>query len=245
MDLAAVVLAAGLGTRLRPLTDLRPKSLCPVNNVPLVDWNIERVSRHASAVAVNVHHHRAQLEAHLEGRAHLSAELQEPLGTAGAIGNLKAWIADRPALVVNADSWHQDSLDELIGHWDGERPRLLVVADEERPDFDGRWRYASACLIPARIVNRLPAAPAGLFHEVFSREPLDLCRSSTAFYDCGTPAEYHAANIAASGGLNVIGEGARVEGDIERCVLWPNTVVEPGEKLRNAIRASREITLFV
>ena len=58
-ELAAVVLAAGAGTRLRPLTWLRPKALCPVENVPLVDLTVGWARVITSAVAVNVHHGRA------------------------------------------------------------------------------------------------------------------------------------------------------------------------------------------
>src|SRR5256885_11177075 len=96
-ELAAVVLAAGAGARLRPLTDLVPKALCPVNNVPLIDMALERVRSVSEHVAVNVHYRRQQLERHLAGRGvHLSAEEPEALGTAGAIGNLRDWIDGRP-----------------------------------------------------------------------------------------------------------------------------------------------------
>ena len=86
--LAGVVLAAGAGTRLRPLTRLRPKALCPVANVPLVDLALERVRPAVEAVAVNVHHGRAALEAHLADAAvHVSVEEGEALGTGGALGH--------------------------------------------------------------------------------------------------------------------------------------------------------------
>ena len=116
-DLAGVVLAAGLGTRLRPLTDLRPKALCPVNGVPLVDLALRRVSAQVlgepapsgaaltANVAVNAHHHADQVVQHLAGRAHVSVEQPIALGTAGALGRLRPWIDGRPALVVNADTW--------------------------------------------------------------------------------------------------------------------------------------------
>src|SRR5436305_3997812 len=97
-DLAAVVRAAGAGTRLRPLTRLRPKALCPVDNVPLVDLAIGWARTVTSAVAVNVHHGRAAMESHLAGRVHLSVEETQALGTAGGVANLKDWIDGRSAL---------------------------------------------------------------------------------------------------------------------------------------------------
>src|SRR5687768_3035588 len=91
-SVAGVVLAAGRGERLRPLTTIRPKPLCPVAGVPLVDLALARLAGSVGGVAVNVHHGRALMEAHLTGRVHLSAEVDEPLGTAGALGQLRGWI---------------------------------------------------------------------------------------------------------------------------------------------------------
>src|SRR2546426_4251176 len=77
-DLVGVVLAAGAGTRLRPLTDLLPKSLCPVAGVPLLDFALERVVDVTSDVVVNAHHGAAAVAAHVGGRARLSGG-EQPL----------------------------------------------------------------------------------------------------------------------------------------------------------------------
>ncbi|MGH9084755.1 MAG: sugar phosphate nucleotidyltransferase, partial [Acidimicrobiales bacterium] len=112
---AGVVLAAGAGTRLRPLTSLRPKALCPVGNVPLVDLAVERVRPAVEAVAVNVHHGREAMEAHLSTAAvHVSVEPDEALGTAGALGRLRGWIDGRGVLVVNADAWCPGALTSFV-----------------------------------------------------------------------------------------------------------------------------------
>ena len=95
-SLAGVVLAAGAGSRLRPLTRLRPKALCPVGDRPLVDHACDRAASVTSDVAVNVHHGRALVEAHLADRPlHLSVEADEARGTAGALGLLRPWIDGR------------------------------------------------------------------------------------------------------------------------------------------------------
>src|SRR3954470_6802900 len=151
--IAGVVLAAGLGSRLRPLTALRPKALCPVANVPLVDLAIARVEPHVDALAVNAHAHAAQVRAYVERRAHVSYEAQ-PLGTAGALGRLHSWIDGRAVLATNADAWHDFTLDALLDGWDGGKARVLVVHAAARGDF-GEWRYAGSCLLPARDVSAL------------------------------------------------------------------------------------------
>lgn len=240
-DLCAVVLAAGLGTRLRPLTDLRPKALCPVGNVALLDLALDRVEAVVGAgpdrVAVNAHHHADQMGAHVGARAHLSVEEPEPLGTAGAIGRLRPWIAGRDTLVVNADAWYGGTLDPLLV---GRGLRLLVVGDEARGDF-GDWRFAGASLLPWTAVRDLDPTPSGLYEVVwraaYERGEIELCEADGPFVDCGTPADYLAANLAASGGESVIGPGAVVDGEVVRSVVWPGSRVEAGERLVDCIRA--------
>ncbi len=248
-QLAAVVLAAGAGRRLRPLTDILPKALCPVDNVALLDLALERVRPLTSSIAVNVHHGRAQMEAHLSRvlpRVHVSIEAPEPLGTAGALGNLRPWIDGRPTLVVNADAWHRFDLSSLAAGWDGERLRLLVVEDPVRGDF-GPLRYCGAALMPWEEVRTLPAVACGLYEtswrDAWAEGRLDFVCVEGPFFDCGTPRDYLLANMAASGGRSVVGEGARVEGELIRSVVWPYGVVRPGERLVEAIRVGETLTV--
>ncbi len=240
------MLAAGAGTRLRPLTDLRPKALCPVDNVPLVDLAITRARQVTDAVAVNTHHGRAQLEPYLTGRVHLSIEEPEALETAGALGQLRDWIDGRDVLVVNVDAWHREGLSEFVASWDAERVRLLAVHDPHDGDF-GDQRYAGVALLPWRVVRELPARRLGLYPAVLApaveEGAAELVTSSEPFFDCGTPSEYLAANLAASGGASVVGEEAIVEGELVRSVVWPHARVEPGERLVEAIRAPGGITV--
>ena len=246
-DLAAVVLAAGAGTRLRPLTDILPKALCPVDNVALVDVAIDRVRPLTARVAVNVHHGRALLERHLAGRVHLSVEEPDVLGTAGALGQLRDWIDGRATVVVNADAWHRFDLSVLGEGWDDERVRLLVVHDPARGDF-GPWRQCGASLMPWSEVRELPAVLGGLYEACWgprwAEGRLELIACTGPFFDCGTPADYLAANLAASGGESVIGKDARVEGELVRSVVWPDGVVHRGERLVDSIRVGEHLTVY-
>lgn len=241
MGAVGVVLAAGLGTRLRPLTHLRPKALCPVANVALVDHSLARIAPLVDDVAVNAHHHREEVERHLAGRGlHVSVEEPEALGTAGALGRLRPWIAERPVVVTNADTWCADEIAGLLDGWDGERIRLLVSSDRERADFDG-WRFAGTSVMPWACVAGLAAEPAGLWEVLWGAEHaagrLDLVQLPGRFVACDTPRDYLEANLIASGGMSVIGEGAVVEGGVERSVVWPGAVVRAEERLCEVIRA--------
>lgn len=248
-DLAAVVLAAGEGRRLRPLTTLRPKALCPVGNVPLLDGALQRVARHTDRVAVNAHHLAGQIRDHLLLRpeVHLSVEEPVALGTAGAIGALRGWLGGRHVLVHNADAWMTDPLDALLDGWSGDVPRLLVApADERRADFADR-RFVGVSLLPGALAHALEPVPSGLYETVWAAAwatgRLELVDVTGPVFDCGTPADYLAANLTASGGCSVVGAGAVVRGRLTRSVVWPGATVARDEHLVDAIRAGDTITV--
>jgi NDP-sugar pyrophosphorylase family protein len=243
-ELVAVVLAAGAGTRLRPLTWRRPKALCPVDNVPLVDLAVGWVRTVTPAVAVNVHHGRGAMESHLARRVHLSVEEPEALGTAGGVANLKRWIDGRGVLTMNADAWHDADLRPFADAWDGERVRVLITGKE----FGPRSQVV-ASLLPWREVESLESRPTGLYEMCWRPAQdagrLDVARHDGVFFDCGTPASYLAANMAASEGRSVIGRAAQVEGTLEESVVWPGAVVREGEQLWRSIRVDERLTVLV
>lgn len=245
-DIAGVVLAAGFGSRLRPLTDVLPKPLCPVANEPLVDSAIAHVRTITGDVAVNVHHHRDRLQRHLEPLGvHLSIEDPEPLGTAGALGRLRDWIDGRPTLVHNSDAWHAaDLVHQLADGWDGERIRLLVV--DPRPpmqaDFADGTVFAGVSLNPWRDIAKLEPVPTGLW-EVCWRQAddegrIERVRYDGPWFDTGTPSSYLAANLAANHGRSVVAPGATIEpgAEIVRSVVWEGATVAAGERLDEQIR---------
>ncbi|MEO7430401.1 MAG: sugar phosphate nucleotidyltransferase [Acidimicrobiales bacterium] len=248
---AGVVLAAGVGTRLRPLTRLRPKALCPIDGVPLVDLAIERTRSAVDDVAVNAHHELAAMEAHLRddgpasGAVHLSVEADRPLGTAGALGHVRGWLDGRAALVVNADAWCPGSLASFVESWDGGQVRILVAGGDTLTPTS----RVAATLLPWSTIAPLAPEPSGLYEVVWAQAQaegrLGVVRHDGPFIDCGTPAHYLAANLAASGGESVVGAGAMVAGAIDRCVVWPGAVVWPHESLTCTIRATEHMSVLV
>lgn len=248
---AGVVLAAGAGTRARPLSLLRPKALFPVGGRPLLDLALDRLVPHLGTgprhQAVNAHHLAEQVLAHVGGRAHVQVEQPEALGTAGALGALAGWLAGRDALVLNADAYlaGADPVATLLEGWDGVRSRLLVTpASDRRTDFTdhgGRWVYAGGCLLPGSALGALRAEPTGLYEALWrdqeAQGALDLVPFDGTAVDCGTPHDYLRANLHASGGHPVVGEGAVVLGRLVRTVVWDGAHVGPDEHLVDCVRA--------
>lgn len=192
MTLAAVVLAAGRGERLRPLTDTTPKPLLDVGSATLLEGALRRAATvlplDPEHVAVNAHWLADQIVASVGGRAFVSIEEPEALGTAGALGQLRPWLGDRDALIINSDVWYDGEVDVegFVDGWCGEEPRLLVVADPARPDFAGGWRFAGISLLPNKIARTLRAVPSGLYELVWSQVPVELVPTGVTYIDCGT-----------------------------------------------------------
>ncbi|MGI8755223.1 MAG: NTP transferase domain-containing protein [Acidimicrobiales bacterium] len=250
-SMAGVVLAAGAGTRLAPLTHLRPKALCPVACRPLVDHALDRLTAVSGDVAVNLHHGVEALDDHLPASVHRSVESPVALGTAGGLGALRRWLDGRDACVTNGDAWFGPGLDLepfLVG-WDRERVRLLCVKDPARGDFGSR-RYCGVALMPWVKLQALAAEPSGLYERSWRQEldagRLDLVVHTGPFVDCATTADYLAANLAASGGAVVVDPSAVVGAgaQVTRSVVWDHSEVAPGEVLVDAVRAAA-ITVLV
>ncbi len=104
----AMVLAAGLGTRLRPITDTMPKPLVPVAGVPMIDTVLDLlVHAGVETAVVNVHHFADRMEAHLAGRASpkilISDERDGLMNSGGGLAKGLKLLPDGPVLVMNAD----------------------------------------------------------------------------------------------------------------------------------------------
>ncbi len=104
----AMILAAGLGTRLRPLTDRLPKAMVRVQGRPLIDWALDRLAAaEVTHLVVNLHHLPQLLEAHVT--AHWQGELafsREPelLETGGGIQQALPLLGTAPFFAINADT---------------------------------------------------------------------------------------------------------------------------------------------
>ncbi|MGH6963711.1 MAG: nucleotidyltransferase family protein [Phenylobacterium sp.] len=132
----AMVLAAGLGTRMRPLTDRIPKALVPVAGRPLLDRVLDKlVEAGVQRAVVNVHHFADQVERHLKSRTDLEVLISDEraalLDSGGGIQHARALIGEAPIFVANIDSlWLEGATPALEGlkrAWDPAVMDMLLL----------------------------------------------------------------------------------------------------------------------
>ena len=180
-----MVFAAGLGTRMRPLTDDRPKAMVEVAGRPLIDHALELADGAGIGRRVaNTHYKPEALEAHLAARG-VTAVREAPriLDTGGGMRNaLPALAPAGPVLVLNTDAvWRgPNPLAALTEAWDGTAGAILLVMPVERCrgrtppgdftmdeggrlTFGGPWVYLGAHVCdPAAILDGAPEGPFSL-----------------------------------------------------------------------------------
>jgi N-acetyl-alpha-D-muramate 1-phosphate uridylyltransferase len=135
----AMVLAAGYGTRLKPLTERMPKPLVPVAGRPMIAYVLNRLIAYGiEEVIVNVSHHKVQLMDYLGAfkglRLHISEEA-EPLETGGGLKKALPFLGNEPLFTINSDIiWldeTESALERLARHWDDAKMDFLLLAQSK------------------------------------------------------------------------------------------------------------------
>ena len=164
----ALVLTAGLGTRLHPLTEFVPKPLLPVAGRPLVAHTLSRLAALGCGQAIlNLHHKggaiRKEFGGAFEGVSLGYSEEKELLGTMGAAASVRDFLADCDvALVVNGDSLCRWPFEKLLrAHRRGSEAITLLLAKRAAPeDFGGGVGVDRG----GRVVSTGPANQFGQVH---------------------------------------------------------------------------------
>jgi NDP-sugar pyrophosphorylase family protein len=193
----AMVLAAGLGLRMRPLTLLRAKPALPVLDRPLLQFTLERLAKAGVRdVVVNLHHlPESVVEAIEPGRRHglrirYSRE-REILGTGGGPRAVREFFGQKPFLLVNGDVFFDFDLRALVARHRASgalatlalrlqpdarayssvvtdrRGRILSIAGRPRPARGTVSMFASVHVLDPRLLERLPPGPSDSVRDLY------------------------------------------------------------------------------
>lgn len=167
----ALLLAAGEGRRLRPLTHLLPKPLIPVLDISLVEFSLAALAEaQVSEVVANAFHLADKMKEYFSEReSALPVELVTEttlLGTGGALSNVRGHLEGAPFLIANADVLHGIDLRAAVAAFEKEKPlATLLLRDEGWEQAGGFWAHEDGriggYLAPGQTPP--PGAKAGLF----------------------------------------------------------------------------------
>ncbi|GAB4116921.1 MAG: nucleotidyltransferase family protein [Wenzhouxiangellaceae bacterium] len=218
----ALILAAGRGERLRPLTDHCPKALVEVGGRALLDWHLLKLAQAGiEQVVINTHHLAAQLHAHVENAAdhgmhiRFSDEQPQALETLGGIVRARRLLCDEPFLLVNADVHVACDYRQLVQasvKASGPQALLLLVpnpAHHPRGDFSLRngllqtshtaptYTYSGLAAMHPALIADIPddGTPRPLAPLLQSKAKQQLIAAELlrgGWFDVGTPARLSA-----------------------------------------------------
>ena len=221
----AMILAAGRGERMRPLTDATPKPLLRLGGRPIIEWTIQRLARAGFVDLVINHAHLGHLvEAALGDGSRLGVSIRyspekEALETAGGIAKALPLLVPGPFVAVNGDILCDFDLATLRGReLGGDLAHLVLVAnpphhpqgdfplrDGRVQDGDGpRWTFAGIGLYRPELFKSIRAGEkaqlAPLLRDAIARGLVGGEIHGGAWLDVGTPERLETANLEAESG---------------------------------------------
>ncbi|HEX6136852.1 MAG TPA: nucleotidyltransferase family protein [Casimicrobiaceae bacterium] len=230
----AMILAAGRGERMRPLSDHTPKPLLLAGGKPLIVWQIEALARAGFRdIVVNAAHGAAQLVGALGNGAAFGVRIAwsreaEPLETAGGIATASPLLAPGPALIVSGDIWTRFEYAALRARIDaiaeGSAPRVHLVMvpnppyhptgdfclDADRVGLEGpaRLTFGNIGVYDTALFRGLPRGVKirmlPLYHEWIGRRLVSGERYEGPWANVGTPADLAALDAALAASADLV-----------------------------------------
>lgn len=210
----AMILAAGRGERMRPLTDHTPKPLLQVGGKPLIVWHIENLAKAGfKEIVINHAHLGAQIESALGKGAQWGLSIQYSpevlaLETAGGIANALNLLGEQPFLVVNGDTFididfgllklapsnlaHLVMVNNPPQHLQGDfayQDGMLVSKGEPKLTFSGVGIYQPNLFVA--IARGQPAKLAPILRDAIGKSLISGAHFQGVWHDIGTPARLH------------------------------------------------------
>jgi NDP-sugar pyrophosphorylase family protein len=192
-----MILAAGLGTRMRPLTRLLAKPALPVLDRPLLHWTLDALAAAGvDEVAINTHHLPATVRKAVGSGRHWGMTItwsheRTILGTGGGPRRLRAFFGDQPCLLVNGDVFFRFDLRKLVARQRRTgarvvlglipnadprrysavtldgRGRIRAIAGRPRPAAGRPWLFTGIHLIDPALLERLPSGPSDSVRDLY------------------------------------------------------------------------------
>ena len=137
----AMILAAGFGTRLHPLTSIIPKPLVPVANQPVIERTIRHLKKHGiHEMIVNAHYHHNQISDFLDQGRPFGVDIEvrverDILGTGGGIKNTEDFWDTEPFVVINSDIVTDIDLSEACSDHKTQGNLVTMVLHDHPPFF--------------------------------------------------------------------------------------------------------------
>lgn len=218
MAATAFILAAGLGTRLRPLTLSTPKPLLPVRGRPMLDHVLDLARRHGhDEVVVNAFWLPDQVQAWAQGKAGVRVVVEAPavLGTGGGLRNAAPLLAER-FVVLNGDILCDVDLSRLYAlpnpaamalraqaqprhtgiAWDRQRGQVTGIAGVVG-NGDPAWHFTGVHVLNRELLQAVPSGEQCIIRTVYKalvpQGQVGASLHTGAWADIGTPEEYAAA----------------------------------------------------
>jgi MurNAc alpha-1-phosphate uridylyltransferase len=228
--LKAMILAAGRGERLRPLTDRVPKPMLEVGGRPLIEWHLLRLAAAGvGEVVINHAHLGDQIERHLADGTRFGIMIRysrepEALETAGGIALARPLLGNAPFLLLNADVYSDFPVSALLPHAErlaaGAADAFLVLVPNppHHPDGDfaldhgyarvdrtPRLTYAGIALLHPRLVDDVTAGSRAALgprlKAAAAQGRIAALRHDGLWFDIGTPERLERARAAAAQAL--------------------------------------------
>ncbi len=247
----AMIMAAGFGTRLKPLTDYIPKALVPVVNRPILERNIEYLAGYGiKDIIINTHYHMEQLEHYIKACKIPGVNLTispepEILGTGGGLSNCRDFLKDDTFIVINSDILTDIDLDQAVeshiksgaivtmvlhdcprfNQVEAKNSRVEAIYKDTAP---GRFAFTGIHVLSPQVFDYLPPEGYADIISVCYKPMIESGRAINAhivtgyyWHDIGTIESYVKANLDLLGFEN------------KRFVQGENTRIDPSATLKN------------
>ncbi len=238
----AMILAAGLGKRLRPLTETTPKPLLKVGNKTLIQYHIEHlISAGVRELVINTSWLGDQIEAFLGDGSEFGVDISwsresEPLETGGGIRRALPLLGSEPFLLINGDVWTDYPLVDLVGQtWPEDMDAHLILVPNPIHHPDGDYTLDNKCKVSYSAVSDKNWSDNNQGDQTFTFSGLSFMRPEI-FAEYSSASEKFPLRDALASGINK----GRVSGEVFCGAWWDVGTLERLKALNSFVEAREE-----